>query len=60
LCEVERLECPLEGHRNPTWFNVDKAKRRLRENRSPKLAREVLEVVDRALLRIRARARRVA
>jgi len=60
LCEVERLESPLEGHRNPTWFNVDKAKRRLRENRSPKLAREVQEVVDRALLRIRARARRVA
>jgi hypothetical protein len=60
LCEVERLEPPLEGNRNPTWFKADKARRRLRENRSPELAREVLEVVDRALQRIQRRTRRVA
>jgi 8-oxo-dGTP pyrophosphatase MutT (NUDIX family) len=60
LCEVKRLERPKEDHRNPTWFTADKARRRLRENRSPELAREVIEVVDRALLRIRYRSRRVA
>jgi 8-oxo-dGTP pyrophosphatase MutT (NUDIX family) len=60
LCEVERLVTPKEDHRNPTWFKADKARRRLRENRSPELAGEVIEVVDRALLRIRARSRRVA
>ena len=60
LCEVERLVDPKEGHRNPTWFKADKARRRLRENRSPELAQEVVEVVDRAVQRIRARARRVA
>ena len=60
LCEVERLVVPKEGHRNPTWFKADKARRRLRENRSAELAQEVVDVVDRALQRIRARARRVA
>lgn len=60
LCEVHRLEPPLEGHRKPTWFTAEKARRRLSENRSPELAREVLEVVDRALQRIRFRSRRVA
>jgi len=60
LCEVDRLVDPKEGHRNPTWFKADKARRRLRENRSPELAQEVVEVVDRAVQRIQARARRVA
>ena len=60
LCEVHRLEPPLEGHRKPTWFSADKTRRRLRENRSPELAREVVEVVDRAVQRIRTRVRRVA
>jgi 8-oxo-dGTP pyrophosphatase MutT (NUDIX family) len=61
LCEVHRLELPQEGHRKPTWFTADKARRRLRENRSPELAREVVEVVDRAIQRIHARAtRRIA
>ena len=55
LCEVERLVPPKEDHRNPTWFNADKARRRLRENRSPELASEVIKVVDRAVVRIRAR-----
>ncbi len=60
LCEVERLVDPKEDHRNPTWFRADKARRRLRENRSAELADEVIAVVDRAVQRIRARSRRVA
>lgn len=60
LCEVERLVEPQEGHRDPTWFKAEKARRRLRENRSPELALEVVEVLDRALERIRMRSRRVA
>ena len=60
LCEVERLVDPKEGHRTPTWFKADKARRRLRENRSAELADEVIAVVDRAVQRIRARSRRVA
>ena len=60
LCEVERLVRPTEGHRDPTWFKADKARRRLRENRSPELAGEVIQVIDRALLRIRDRALSVA
>ena len=41
LCEVERLVSPKENHRDPTWFNADKARRRLRENRAPEFASEV-------------------
>jgi 8-oxo-dGTP pyrophosphatase MutT (NUDIX family) len=60
LCEVERLVSPAEGHRDPTWFKADKARRRLRENRSPELAGEVIRVIDRALVRIRDRASAIA
>jgi 8-oxo-dGTP pyrophosphatase MutT (NUDIX family) len=60
LCEVERLVPPKEGHREPTWFNAEKARRRLREKRTPELAREVMEVIDRAVLLIRSRVRRAA
>jgi len=60
LCKVERLEPPKEDHRNPTWFNVDKARRRLRENRSPELAREVIQVLDLAIPRILSGTLRVA
>lgn len=60
LCEVELLVSPKENHRNPTWFNADKARRRLRENRAPEFASEVITVIDRAVLRIRGRARRSA
>jgi 8-oxo-dGTP pyrophosphatase MutT (NUDIX family) len=60
LCEVERLVAPKEGHRDPTWFKADKARRRLRENRSPELAGAVIQVLDRAVVRIRARSRRAA
>lgn len=60
LFKVERWERPIEDYRDPTWFSADKARRRLRENRTTELAREVIEVIDRALLRIRFRSRRVA
>lgn len=60
LCEVDRLVEPKEGHRNPTWFKADKARRRLRENRTADMAREVVDLIDRAVARIRARARRAA
>jgi 8-oxo-dGTP pyrophosphatase MutT (NUDIX family) len=55
LCEVERMVSPKEDHRDPTWFKADKARRRLRENRTPELAGEVIQVIDRAMIRIRAR-----
>lgn len=60
LCEVDRLVSPKEGHRDPTWFNADKARRRLRENRAPEFASEVIQVIDRAVSRIRTRSRRAA
>ena len=65
LCEVKRLVPPLEGHRNPTWFSRGRAKRRLRELRTPEYASEVVRVIDRATERIllrhpdASRARRV-
>src|SRR5436305_1975875 len=34
LCEVLRLDPPQESHRNPTWFSVSKAKRRLQQDRN--------------------------
>ncbi len=52
LCEVTRLGSPQESKRNPTWFSVEKAKRRLREDRSPEEAAALARVVDRAVARI--------
>ena len=60
LCEVQRLVSPKEEYRDPTWFKADKARRRLRENRSPELAGEIVQVIDLAILRILARARKIA
>jgi 8-oxo-dGTP pyrophosphatase MutT (NUDIX family) len=60
LCEVERLVAPQEDHRNPTWFQADKARRRLQQNRPPQFAEEISHLIDRAILRIRARSRPVA
>ena len=57
LCEVRRLEPPQEPHRDPTWFSASKAKRRLREYRTPEYAAEVMRVVDRAMERILLRSR---
>jgi len=52
LCEVQWVGRPQEGHRNPTWFAPEKAKRRLREDRSPESGEEFVRVVDRAVTRI--------
>lgn len=52
LCEVSRLAPPQEFNRNRTWFSPDKAKRRLREDRTPDYGAELTRVVDRALTRI--------
>jgi 8-oxo-dGTP pyrophosphatase MutT (NUDIX family) len=53
LCEVLRLSAPEEARRNPTWFPAAKAKRRLREDRSPANGDELARVVDLAVIRIR-------
>jgi 8-oxo-dGTP pyrophosphatase MutT (NUDIX family) len=53
LCEVLRVEAPQERDRNPTWFPAEKAKRRLREDRTPDFGAELVRVVDRAVTRIR-------
>jgi 8-oxo-dGTP pyrophosphatase MutT (NUDIX family) len=52
LCEVLRLTPPQEAHRNPTWFSIEKAKRRLGEGRSREYAAELARVVDRAVARV--------
>src|SRR5271155_324800 len=52
LCEVSRLDPPQERNRNPTWFSADKAKRRLREDRTPDFGAELARVGDRAVTRI--------
>jgi 8-oxo-dGTP pyrophosphatase MutT (NUDIX family) len=49
LCEVRRTVSPMEFDRDPTWFPVRKAKRRLSEARSPKYAQELERVVDSAV-----------
>lgn len=53
LCEVLWLDSPQESGRNPTWFPPEKAKRRLRENRSPGYGAELVRVVDQATRRIK-------
>ncbi len=52
LCKVKHLAPPLEEYRDPTWFSVPKAKRRLRKFRTPEFAAEVVGVIDRATERI--------
>jgi 8-oxo-dGTP pyrophosphatase MutT (NUDIX family) len=53
LCEVSRLDPPQERNRNPTWFSADKAKQRLREDRTRDYGAELTRAVDRAVTRIR-------
>ena len=53
LCEVLWLDSPQESGRNPTWFSPQKAKRRLRENRSGGYGAELAGVVDQATRRIK-------
>src|SRR6266851_1260675 len=52
LCEVLGLDAPQEGNRNRTWFSPDKARRCLREDRTPYNGAELALVVDRAVARI--------
>ena len=52
LCEVLWLDAPQELNRNPTWSSVEKAKRRLQENRDADLGSELVGVVERAVRRI--------
>jgi len=52
LCEVLRLGPPQESGRNRTWFTVEKAKHRLREDRTVKEGNEMAQVVSRAVTRI--------
>lgn len=52
LCEVLRLGRPQEANRHPTWFSAEKAKRRLRQDRTPEKGTELARVVDRAVSRI--------
>lgn len=52
LCEVLWLDPPQEVGRNPTWFSVEKTKRRLAEDRSAEFGEELVRVVERAVSRI--------
>ncbi len=60
LCEVLWLDSPQESGRNPTWFSAERAKRRLRENRSPGYGAELARVVDEAKRRIKLLRSRAA
>lgn len=53
LCEVSRLEAPLERKRNPTWFTAEETKRHLRKGRAADEGAEMARVVGRAVARIR-------
>lgn len=49
LCEVMNVGPTAEAHRAPTWFTVEKAKRRLREDRPAPLGEELERVVNAAV-----------
>jgi len=55
LCEVLWLDPPQESGRNPTWFSVEKAKRRLQQDRNTDFGDALAEVLDRAANRIQRR-----
>lgn len=52
LCEVTRLTAPQESGRMPSWFSVEKTKRRLRQDRHSEFGDELARVVDEAVSRI--------
>lgn len=52
LCEVSRLETPVERKRNPTWFAPEDTKQRLKKGRTTQEAAELSRVVGRAVTRI--------
>src|SRR5258708_3370018 len=57
LCEVLWLDPPQHAGRNPPWFSVEKAKRRLVWDRSAEVGAELVRVVETAVSRIlRARS----
>ena len=49
LMLVRQMFTPEETYRNPTWFSVEEAKRKLAKRRSEKYAQEFVRVVDRAV-----------
>jgi len=59
LLEVKEQRPALEEDRRPTWFNAEDAKRKLSKGREVKYAREMEDVVDRALARIKFRGQMV-
>jgi 8-oxo-dGTP pyrophosphatase MutT (NUDIX family) len=52
LCEVLRLDPPQEVGRTPTWFSIEKAKKRLLEDRSVQFGTDLARVIDTAVSRI--------
>ena len=52
LCEVLRLAAPQETGRNRTWFAAEKAKQRLRKDRTEEEGKELGRVISRAMIRI--------
>jgi 8-oxo-dGTP pyrophosphatase MutT (NUDIX family) len=52
LCEVTRLTPPQESGRTPTWFSVEKTKRRLRQDRDSEFGDELIRMLDEAVARI--------
>jgi 8-oxo-dGTP pyrophosphatase MutT (NUDIX family) len=54
LMEVTEVSQAEEPERNPTWFSAEEAGRILAKGREVKYARELQDVLDRALERIRA------
>jgi 8-oxo-dGTP pyrophosphatase MutT (NUDIX family) len=52
LCEVTRLSDPEEDGRHPTWSSAEKAKRKLRQERSVDYGDDLAHIVDLAVARI--------
>jgi 8-oxo-dGTP pyrophosphatase MutT (NUDIX family) len=58
LCEVLWLEPPQESNRNPSWFAVEKAKRKLADGRSAAEGAEFVRIVESAVTRIQQQRNR--
>jgi 8-oxo-dGTP pyrophosphatase MutT (NUDIX family) len=52
LCEVLWLGPPQESNRNPSWFSVEKTKKKLVDRRSGSEGAEVVRIVESAVARI--------
>jgi len=52
LCEVLWMDSPPEIDRDPTWFSLNKARKRLLEGRSREYGRDLARVLDAAAQRI--------